>query len=300
MSNGHIVGIAMVRNEDVFVGQALQNVLEFCDELIAVDHRSNDGTPRILRDLTHGNPRRVRAHRVAEAGEANELLRPYVGGDVWVLGVDGDELYEPGRLRALRPRLLDGEFDDWYLIKGNVLHCDSFDRENGTATGWLAPPSRSITKLFNFSALERWEGRAIEHLYGGERTFRPGYTNDTIYYLRDDYDWTGSPFRCLHVCFLRRSSRQPASQLTRRSVIEGGGDSRARRVANGVRTLLGRPPESDWKLEKYRQGPRVEVQDVAGFFALDSERSERTAVQEKDQVAREREAAGGEERRAEA
>jgi hypothetical protein len=298
MSDTRAVGIAMVRDEDVFVEQALRNVLEFCDELIAVDHRSSDGTPRILRELARGNPGRVHTRRVDEAGEANELIRPYVGQAVWVLGVDGDELYEPGRLRVLRPRLLDGEFDDWYLIKGNVLHCDRLDRADGTATGWLAPPSRSITKLFNFAALERWEGRAIEHLYGGERTFRPGYTNETIYYLRDDYDWARSPFRCLHVCFLPRSSMQPARQLTRRSLLERGGDSRRRRVVDGVRTLLGRPPESAWKLEKYRQGPRVEVHDVAGFFAVDSERPERPSVQKEDQVAHESKAEGDEERRA--
>src|SRR5437870_13841380 len=100
MSAGRIVGIAMVRDEDVFVEQALRNALEACDELIAVDHRSRDETPRILAALAAEHPDRVSFHRVGRAGEANELLRPYVGERVWVLGVDGDELYEPERLRA--------------------------------------------------------------------------------------------------------------------------------------------------------------------------------------------------------
>jgi hypothetical protein len=268
VSDRRIVGIAMVRDEDVFVERALRNVLEFCDELIAADHRSRDETPRILAELAAAHPGRVRFERVDEAGEANELLRPYVGQDVWVFGVDGDELYEPDRLQALRPRLLDGEFDDWYLIKGNVLHCDDLDAASGTAAGWLAPPARSITKLFNFSALERWEGRAIEHLYGGRRTFRPGYSDETIHWLRDEYDWPSSPFRCLHVCFLRRSSRQPAGQQTRQSVIELGGIPRRRRALGRLGALVGRPPESGWKLAKYRQGPRVEVDDVAPFFSV--------------------------------
>jgi glycosyltransferase involved in cell wall biosynthesis len=267
VSDRRIVGIAMVRDEDVFVERALRNVLEFCDELIAVDHRSRDETPRILAELAAANPDRIRFHRVDQAGKANEFLRPYVGEDVWVLGVDGDELFEPDRLRALRPRLLGGEFDEWYLIKGNMLHCDEFDAAAGTAGGWLAPPSRSITKLFNFRALERWEGQALEHLYGGRRTFRPGYSDETIYYLRDDYDWPSSPFRCLHVCFLRRSSRQPARQMTRRGLLEWGGEPRVRRAIGRLGTLVGRPPESGWKLAKYRQGPRVEVDDVAPFFS---------------------------------
>ena len=265
-----IIGIGLFRDEDCFVEQAVRNVFDFCDELIAVDHRSRDGTSRILRELARDRPGRMQVRRVEEAGEANELVRPYVGGDVWVLGVDGDELYEPERLGAFRPRLLDGEFDDWYLIKGNVLHCDGVDRLSGMATGWLAPPSRSITKLFNFAALERWEGRALEHLYGGDRTFRAGYTNDTIYYLRDHYDWAESPFRCLHVCFLTRSSKQPSHQSTRRGLLEQGGDGRKQRIVNRARTALGRPPESAWKLEKYRQGPHVEVRGVAGFFSGDA------------------------------
>ena len=266
MSDRRIVGIALVRDEDVFVERALTNALRFCDELIAADHRSRDETPRILEQLAAAHPGRVRFERVDEAGNANELLRPYVGQDVWVFGVDGDELYEPDRLDALRRRLLGGELDEWYLIKGNVLHCDELDAAAGTAGGWLAPPARSITKLFNFRALEHWEGQAIEHLYGGRRTFRRGYSDETIYWLRDEHDWASSPFRCLHVCFLRRSSRQPARQQTRQSVIELGGVPRRRRAIGRLGTLVGRPPESDWKLAKYRQGPRVTVDDVAPFF----------------------------------
>ena len=261
-----VVGIAMVRDEDVFLEQALRNVLDFCDELIAVDHRSKDETPRILARLAVECPDKVRLHPVRRAGEANELLRAYVGKDVWVFGIDGDELFEPDRLGALRPRLLAGEFDHWYLVKGNMLHCEELDAAAGTASGWLAPPSRSITKLFNFAALERWEGQTVEHLYGGERTFRTGYSDETIYYLRDDWDWASSPFRCLHVCFLRRSSRQPAALTARRSVIEWSGIPPLRRAAGRLREFAGRPPDSAWKLAKYRQGPRVTVYDVAGFF----------------------------------
>jgi len=266
MSGPRIVGIGLFRDEDVFVERAVRNVVGFCDELILVDHRSRDRTPEILGRLAIDHPHKIKLHRARRAGTANELLRQYVGQDVWVFGVDGDELYEPDRLSALRRRLLDRDFREWYLIKGNMLHCDGLDEAVGTARGWLAPPSRSITKLFNFAALERWEGRALEHLYGGERTFRPGYSDETIYYLRDDYDWASSIFRCLHVCFLRRSTRQPPGLAARQSVIERSGFSRTRRTVDSLRTLVGRPPESPWKHARYRQGPRVEVDDVSGFL----------------------------------
>ena len=266
MSDPRIVGIAMVRDEDLFVERALRNVLAFCDELIVADNGSTDATPSILERLAGEEPEKVRVHHVQRGGESNELLRPYVGRDVWVLGVDGDELYEPERLAALRPRLLAGELDEWFLVKGNMLHCDELDAAHGTAAGWLAPPSRSTTKLFNFAALERWEGRAIEHLYGGDRRVRPGYSSDAIYWLREEWPWATSPFRCLHVCFLRRSSLQPRRLVARESIIERAGYSRRRRARDRIRPLLGRPPNSDWKLAKYRQGPHVDVDDVAGFF----------------------------------
>lgn len=265
MSDRRIVGVAMVRDEDVFVERALRNVLDFCDELIAVDHRSRDSTHEILARLEAEEPDKVRVYRTRRGGEANELLRPYVGTPTWVLGVDGDELYEPERLSALRERLLADELAEWYLVKGNMLHCDQLDEAAGTAGGWLAPPSRSITKLFNFAALDRWEGKAIEHLYGGERAFRRGYSDETIYYLRDEWPWATSPFRCLHVCFLRRSSRDRGEPVARQSIIERNGFSRARRAADRLRELAGRTPESPWKLAKYRQGPHVNVNDVAGF-----------------------------------
>ena len=39
-----IVGIVLVRNEDVFVEQAIRNVAAFCDRIHALDHVSTDRT----------------------------------------------------------------------------------------------------------------------------------------------------------------------------------------------------------------------------------------------------------------
>ena len=47
-----IVGIALVRNEDLHVEQALRNVAAFCDRIHAVDHMSTDATWTVLDDLS--------------------------------------------------------------------------------------------------------------------------------------------------------------------------------------------------------------------------------------------------------
>ena len=41
---GAIVGIVLVRNEDVFVEQAIRNVAAFCDRIHVADHVSTDRT----------------------------------------------------------------------------------------------------------------------------------------------------------------------------------------------------------------------------------------------------------------
>ncbi len=46
-----VVGVVLVRNEDVFVEQAIRNIAAFCDRIYAVDHLSTDLTPEILRRL---------------------------------------------------------------------------------------------------------------------------------------------------------------------------------------------------------------------------------------------------------
>ena len=43
-SVSEIIGIALVRNEDIFVERALRNTIDFCDRLIVADHQSTDGT----------------------------------------------------------------------------------------------------------------------------------------------------------------------------------------------------------------------------------------------------------------
>ncbi|MEI8312361.1 MAG: glycosyltransferase family A protein, partial [Verrucomicrobiota bacterium] len=147
MSQVKIVGIVLVRNEDLFVSQAVRNIASFCDALILCDHGSTDGTAEILDNLARSLPH-ASVHRLGHPSESHNLLKAFAGTRTWVFGVDGDELYDPRRLQDFRARLLAGEFDRIWRMKGNVLHCTSLCPDHSTATGHPAPPSRSITKLY--------------------------------------------------------------------------------------------------------------------------------------------------------
>jgi hypothetical protein len=261
-----IVGVVLLRNEDLFVEQAVRNVLDFCDEIVLCDHESRDGTVAILERLVAEQPGKLTLHRIADPSESHELIAPLAGEDVWVFGVDGDEVYDPRGLAAFRPRLLAGEFDDWWLIRGNVVHCAELDAERRTARGWPCPPSSSGTKLHNFRLIESWSGPSAERLHGLEGLrFKPPYA-DRKYQLHDVCAWDDSPFRMLHVCFLRRSNLDRSGGAKRWNVIDLTAPRRLpHRLLVRALGAIGVRRASPWKAEHYRQGPLVTV-SAAEFF----------------------------------
>ena len=267
-----VVGSVLVRNEDVFLEQAIRNVAWFCDRIYAVDHLSTDRTPEILSDLADEYDH-LEVRRARHAGASHELLEKYVGTDAWALRVDGDELYDPAGLERIREALREGAYRDRFRVQGNVLHCVSLDRERETASGYLSPPSRPITALFNLAATESWTGCA-ERLHHGDIAFRPGYSWPSVEALHEQVPWDEAFLRCLHVCFLPRSSQDRNGDV-RLSLAETG---MYRRGAVGTLVRTVRRPRLDplqveiqgrassWKLEKYRRGPLVE-KDAAPFFS---------------------------------
>jgi glycosyltransferase involved in cell wall biosynthesis len=268
-----IVGSVLVRNEDVFVEQSIRNVAAFCDRIHAVDHMSTDGTWEILRDLATELDH-LDLHRSRNSAVAHRLLEQYAGSASWVIGVDGDELYDPGGLARFRADLLGGAHADVFRVKAHVLNCDELDDARGTASGWLAPPSRPITKLFNFGAVEAWKGIA-EPLQGGDATFRPGYHWEARRDLAATSTWDSDALRCLHVCFLRRSSLDPddvgggRKSLAESREFDLGPVGRLKRLVRRVRPAphiaeLGRQGKN-WKQEWYARGERVTV-DATPFL----------------------------------
>jgi len=276
MASTRVVGSVLVRNEDVFVEQALRNTAVFCDRIHAVDHMSSDHTWEILQELgreyDHLDVRRARHARVS-----HEVLEPYVGTDTWVLRIDGDELYDPDGLRDLRHGLEEPEQRGVFRILGNVLHAVELDEHEGTVSGYLSPPSRPISALYNLSALDSWTG-CPERLHAGTPAFRQGYDWQTLDPLYERFAWDVSPLRCLHTCFLRRSSLDGENVL-RHNLGELGAYRRgalgtaervvrrvARRPAGDPRQVVLRESGSGWKQEKYRRG-ELETVDCTPFFS---------------------------------
>jgi glycosyltransferase involved in cell wall biosynthesis len=258
-----IVGSVLVRNEDVFVEQAIRSVAGFCDRIHAVDHISTDGTWEILRTLA-GELNHLDLRRSHKSSTAHGLLAQYAGTATWVLGVDGDELYDPAGLARLRSELLAGEHGDVFRIKAHVLNCDKLDPKAGTASGWLAPPSRPITKLFNFAAVESWT-KSQDPLQAGNVVFKPGQHWESRKDLAGHTTWESDPLRCLHVCFLPRSSRDAGR--ARLNLDESGEYDRSPvgALKRLVRPRRRNPARNNWKREWYARGEHVTV-DATPFL----------------------------------
>jgi hypothetical protein len=270
-----IVGIVLARDEEIWVERAVRSVADFCDELIVCDHRSQDRTPEILKALAaeYGHLSYV---RIAQAKASHDLIKPYAGTNTWLLSADADEIYDAARLAAFRLRLLAGEFDEWWGIRLSMLHCASLDFGSRTAIGWPAPPARSGTKLFNFAAISSWDGAAHSRLHGGTPQFREGRT-PSVHHVGEHHAWDEVPFRCLHVCFLRRSSREPEREVARQSFGDRRSGPLSRRVWYAARRKAGRPPASWWKLEKYARGELVAV-PIDPFFPDGGRGNERARI----------------------
>ena len=270
-SKKQILGIVLVKNEDRFVEQVVRNVWDFCDRLLLVDNKSQDGTVGILRNLAISSTGKASFHEISHPKESHDLLRPYAGTNTWVFGVDGDEIYDPQGLRAFRKRLLSGEFDRHWMILGNVLHCDRLDIPGCQAFGFKTPPNRSITKLYNFAAIDSWEGYAPERLHGGTPKFFPGFSGEGKRQLQSETTWEESHLRCLHVCFLSRSSidRNGSPRVNFMEKMYGGWAVRIKRLS---RRLACVPEVSDWKRKHYTRGKPVNV-STEPFFSLSIERT---------------------------
>lgn len=266
LTGPRIVGVVLVHNEDVFVERAVRNAAPFCDHILLMDHGSTDATVPILKRLAKELPS-AEFHRLSHPRESHELISGLAGQDTWIFAVDGDEIYDTAGLLRLRERITSGEFARTWMILGNVLNVTTLGADFRSASGHLAPPCRSMTKLYNFAAIDSWGGDAPERLHGGEVVFRPGFDNAARRMLHDEVPWEESDFRCLHMCFLSRSSRESGDAATRENIMEKYGNS-WQRVIRFLRRLVGLPV-TNWKDSRYRRGPEVTVSTTA-FFPTES------------------------------
>ena len=266
MSSTRIVGILLVQNEEKYIQHIIRNILGFCDEIIVADNLSSDSTAEKVKELCKEGGK-VEYHSVSHPRLSHGLITRYVGTKTWVFGVDGDELYDPAGLQRMRRNIMTGHFDDWWMILGNVLHCIDVDFSRETAHGYLAPPCRSMTKLYNFEAITSWAGPCPERLHGGVRQFKDGYAKEMRLELYKSTSWEESDFRCLHLCFQKRSSRDQEVEgiFVRKNISDMNSEQLFRKIWNSILSVMGKSKMSDWKRNKYMRGQRV-TKNISSFL----------------------------------
>ena len=205
-----IVGIVLVRNEENFVTWAIENAIGFVDEMLVIDNMSRDSTAERLAALAARHPK-IRLIRDSQPDRTNRHLQTYIGQDVWVFGLDGDEIYDRAGLERMRRRVLAGEFARSWAVFGQSLHATVLDRAGWRAIGFLPPRAAPATKLYNFAITQSWHSNT-QRLHG-RPVLKPGYDHAESVRLGGAGGWGGGDFRNLHLCFFPRSSLDEATEL---------------------------------------------------------------------------------------
>ena len=264
MTQPRIVAVVLIRNEDLFIERVIRNILDFCDRIHVADNHSTDGTPAIVKRLAAEHPK-VEYRVVDHPSESHDMIAGYAGTRTWVMGVDGDEVYDPERLSHLRPDMLAGRYDGAFKLLGNVLNVRRLDLARQVAQGYLAPPCRSMVKLYNFNAIVAWPPPCPERLHGGVITYRAGFGDHSVRALHQELTWDQTPLRCLHMCFTHRSSldvRRGGEVRIRKGV--GEGKHWAFNFRSWVFSFFGREDIPYFKRDYYMRGPVVE-KDIRPF-----------------------------------
>ena len=252
-----IIGICLVRNEDRFIAWSLNNVAAFCDRILVLDNGSTDGTRPILEAVAKTHPH-IEIHDVPDAYDTHRFVEGFAGRKCWVLGVDGDEIYAPSALSRLRKRLSQGEFDAYWRLSGNTLHACAFDLPAQRASGYCPPASRSITKLYNFNAIESWSQGRHQRLHGKSMVFRPGFDAQKTYKVWEHAGWDAADLHCLHLCFAPRSSQTATGGGRTNPSEEMKAATPLRRLRKRIATALGIAERPNYKMKNYSNGPVVE------------------------------------------
>lgn len=251
-----------VQNDDRFAATALRNSLHFCDRFLVLNNQSTDQTLLKIKAVANENPEApLEIIELADAKDSHAVLEPYTGQNWWVFAVDGDEIYDPEGLLHLREKLLAGEHQDVWQLYGHVMHVTHWHPRKKRVRGYRSPPARSMTKLYNFSLLESWTD-CPERLHGGKLLLKNNLVPETSRYVYfEHYGWSESPFRCLHMVFLRRSSKTPTffyrytptDKQHFKTINQSASKKLKYRIYNQIRVIF----KKTGKDRPYRQGPIV-------------------------------------------
>lgn len=261
-----IIAILLIKNEDLFIEQVILNIIDFCDKIYIADNNSTDHTYKIIKNLSIKYSK-IECSQISHPKESHTLIEKYAGTNTWIFGVDGDEIYDPVGLSLFKKRILHGEFDQWWLILSNMYHCTQINLKLMQGKGYSAPPGRSVTKLYNFNVISEWSGCQEERLHSGMLIFKDGYSDKLRRNLYKEYSWEESNFRCLHVCFLARSSMEKSNHHhNRKNPAE---IAPFRGMIGTIRYLWykikGVETKPHWKTNWYKKG-ELETINIKPFF----------------------------------
>ena len=260
-----LIGVFLVKNEEHFIAWSLMNVVDSCDHIIVLDNLSTDRTKEIVQNVA-----RLHSHieiiDVKNANKTQKYLEQYFGTETWVLGVDGDEIHDPIGLAQLRMRIGRGEFDGYWSVSSTYLHVTEFDFPKSVACGYISPPAKAGLKLYNFNAIENWQSkwRKRERLHGKGLVFRDGYSKQQTYSFSKHYSWDTADFRCMHLCFMKRSPKDnhdyPFNRISDR---KNPAESKLlRRITRKIEQM--NPRSSDYRTKRYARGT-VSRFDISNF-----------------------------------
>ena len=260
-----IVGIVLIKDEDLHIEWVINNIVDFCDHIMILDNHSTDHTWEIVERLA-GQTDKIALRKWDNAADSQKVLNRYYGTDTWVFVVDGDEIFDPSGLAVMRKRIFNGEFDNVWNVRGNHLHCVNINPELKTAEGYPAPPARDVGRLYNFKLVKGWKNEKIERLHG-----TPIFSQAPVIralFLGNMWSWEESQLRCLHFCFLKRSSKDFKPQ----SLIKRLMHTILQRLSKQYRlNCRPAPPgkSARLKIKKYTVGDVV-TKDISDFIIHDN------------------------------
>jgi hypothetical protein len=213
-----IVGIMLVKNEDIFIKDSINNVIHFCDKLIILDNYSTDNTNNIILDIRKKFPKKIKYSRIKKISQSHKFIETYANKKVWIFQVDGDEIFDQKRLLKLKIELKKNKYKNYWRLSGVSLNCTEINKK--FAKGFVSPPSKTKGLLFNFNSIRSWTNCKIERLHYGDIIFKKNYNHNKI--LNIGNNWENSNLRYIHTCFLNRSTKEKNNLVARNAPFEIG------------------------------------------------------------------------------
>jgi len=213
-----IIGIILVKNEDIFIKNSIQNIIKFCDKIIILDNYSTDKTHEIIKNIKNKFPNKIEYSRIIKISQSHKYVESYANKKNWIFQVDGDEIFDEKRLLILKKDIKTNKYNNFWRLGGVSLNCTELDDK--FAKGFLSPPSKTKGVLFNFNAIKSWKNCRVERLHYGDIVFKNGFNHNKIKILGNN--WENSNLRNLHFCFLKRSSKEKEDIVARNAPFEIG------------------------------------------------------------------------------